>query len=113
MISSISSSILLSQHLDFFRPSPNGDGSTECRSEQGFMDYTDDSCMDFAARMISASVIQHGRFESLGTESQFNPKEISIDRRVLYNGHAGLGANASARACDSGKNEVSVESLKV
>jgi len=49
MISSVSSSVVHAQHSDFFRPNPTGDGSTEYRTEQGFMDYTDDSCMGLAA----------------------------------------------------------------
>jgi len=37
------------EHSDFFRPNPNGDGTTQYRTGQGFMDYTDDSCIGFAA----------------------------------------------------------------
>ena len=44
----------------------------------GFMDYTDDSCMREA-----------------------------VAQRIVYNGHAGLGANPF----DASKNEVSIESL--
>ena len=44
----------------------------------GFMDYTDDSCMREA-----------------------------VAQRIVYNGHAGLGANQF----DACKNEVSIESL--
>lgn len=38
----------VTQHSDFFRPNPTGDGSTGYRIEQGFMDYTDDCCIGFA-----------------------------------------------------------------
>ena len=44
----------------------------------GFMDYTDDACMQEA-----------------------------VAQRIVYNGHAGLGANQF----DASKNEVSIESL--
>ena len=50
MISSVSSGLLHAQHSDFFRPNPNGDGTTVHGIEQGFMDYTDDSCMGLAAQ---------------------------------------------------------------
>ena len=49
MISPLSSSVMHAQHSDFFQPNPNGDGTTQQQAEQGFMDYTDDSCMGFAA----------------------------------------------------------------
>lgn len=49
MISSLSTSLLLARSADFFRPNPNGDGMTLHRAEQGFMDYTDDSCVGLAA----------------------------------------------------------------
>jgi len=55
---------------------------------QGFMDYTDDSCM------------QEARDKTVSWPPQ----------GILYNGHAGLGANAVDR---SSKNEIAIETLEV